>query len=171
VVAAVGVAALLLLSGGGGDDAADDLAGATGGESTSEGRPGTEDDERGPETPVLDQARLVVPTGLEAVPSEAGVQLEWSSGDGGEYPGPFAVLVLSEQDAPRVEMAVDRPSLLIPAVDLRPDNGYCFGVARLDTIDEISPGRGADVGGYDVGAAYSEMVCIRGATEDTVRTD
>lgn len=121
--------------------------------------------------------QLLVPTGLDVHASEAGVQLDWDETDTDS----FAVLVLSETAPPRIETTMDGPSLFIPVLDLRTDDGYCFAVARLDMVanatDEGAPG---DVGGSDgeedglaseIGPAFSPVVCIRGAAEDTIRTE
>lgn len=136
-----------------------------------------EEDAEGPNGGVEAPDDVVAPTGLVAHTSDAGAQLEWDE----TSTESFVVLVLSETQPPRVETTTDGPSLLIPAVDWSRDDGYCFAVARLDMVadtDDGAPfedGVGADPDQGDlaseIGPAFSSVVCIRGAAEDTVRTD
>ncbi len=103
-------------------------------------------------------AGVAAPTGLEAAESEAGVQLDWDdSGSSG-----YVVLVMSGAEPPRVLPAVDSPSVLVPAAALRPDDGYCFAVATVEGIAATPADQAA--------AAFGPPICIRGASEGTVRT-
>jgi hypothetical protein len=95
------------------------------------------------------------PTGLTAVESAAGVQLDWDGDDSASY----AILMLSETAAPKVVPAEAGASLLIPATSLRADDAYCFAVAYLDALETVDHSEDA----------FSPPTCIRGASEDTVR--
>jgi tRNA A-37 threonylcarbamoyl transferase component Bud32 len=111
----------------------------------------------GPDQPATTSTSLVVPTGLAAVESAAGVQLDW---EGPEADG-YAVLMLSEIAAPRVLPVDAGTSMLVPTTSLVPDDAYCFAVAYVAGL-EAAP-RSED--------AFSPPACIRGASEDTVRPD
>jgi hypothetical protein len=106
-----------------------------------------------PDTPTT---TVAVPSGLTAVESPAGVQLDWDGDDAEVY----AVLMMSEIVEPQVLPAETGSSLLVPATRLSPDDAYCFAVAYLAGLEGASP-RTED--------AFGPPVCIRGAAEDTVR--
>jgi serine/threonine protein kinase len=99
---------------------------------------------------------LPPPTGLEAVESAAGVQLDWE-GDESEV---YAVLMMSESAEPQVLPAESGTSLLVAEPLLLPDDGYCFAVAYLSGLQAASPSSED---------AFGPPTCIRGASEDTVR--
>jgi hypothetical protein len=115
------------------------------------------DPETGPDPQSTTSTSLVVPTGLTAVESAAGVQLDW---DGPESDG-YAVLMLSEIAAPRVLPVDQGTSMLVPTTSLVPDDAYCFAVAYVAGL-EAAP---------ESEDAFSPPICIRGASEDTVRPD
>jgi hypothetical protein len=100
---------------------------------------------------------LVVPTGLTAVESAAGVQLDWEGPESDSY----AVLMLSEIAAPRVLPVDAGTSMLVPTTSLVPDDAYCFAVAYVAGLEAAPSSEDA----------FSPPVCIRGASEDTVRPD
>jgi hypothetical protein len=109
-------------------------------------------------TTAANGSQAEVPTGLVATESEAGVNLDWEGDDTVDY----VILVLSEADPPNLVPVTTGSAHLIEATAVRPDTGYCYSVARLDTVDAIPEEEASD--------AFSPPVCIRGAAEDTVRT-
>lgn len=110
----------------------------------------------GPGPTSTEAPNAAVPTGLGALESPAGVQLDWE----GVATSTYAVLVMSETTAPTVLTADDGPGFLVPSAELRTGVGYCFAVADMAALD---------TSGGDTEAAFSTPVCIRGASEDTVR--
>jgi hypothetical protein len=101
---------------------------------------------------------IQVPTGLTATESDAGVQLAWD----GDPQAHYTVLVLSETESPTVMPAESGTSLLVPGAAL-PGTGYCFSVARLDSLMDAPAQQSTE--------AFSPPECIRGAAQDTVRTE
>jgi hypothetical protein len=99
---------------------------------------------------------LAPPTGLTAVESAAGVQLDWD----GEESEIYAVLMMSEIASPQVLPAESGTSMLIPATRMVPEDGYCFAVSYLSGLEAASQG---------TEDAFGPPACIRGASEDTVR--
>jgi hypothetical protein len=100
---------------------------------------------------------VLVPSGVAISESRAGIQLEWEGPDDAAY----AVLIMSEQELPDTKPAEDGSSLLIPETELREDDGYCFAVAYIASLNEVDERH----------AAFSPATCTRGATEETVRKE
>jgi hypothetical protein len=109
-----------------------------------------------PEPPGTPSTSLAVPAGLTAVESPAGVQLDWDGADDDTY----AVLMMSEIADPQVLPVDSGTSMLVPSTSLDADDGYCFAVAYLSSLEAASP---------NTEEAFGPPVCIRGASEDTVR--
>ena len=107
-------------------------------------------------TTEADAPDVAKPTDLTAAESPAGVQLDWTGVEGAAY----VVLVLSTEDDPTALPPATGPSRLVPATSLTPETGYCFAVAPVEALDE----------GVDTKDAFSVPACIRGATEDTIKT-
>jgi serine/threonine-protein kinase PknK len=149
VVVVAGLAATLALRPGGSGDTDDDTA------LPASGR--AEDERSDPAAGRLPAD--AEPHDISASESEAGVQLDWS----GDPDGRHVVLMLSETAPPMLLDPVEDLSLLVPAPELRPGEGYCFAVARVDAIAGIPLDERIE-------PAFSAPACIRGASRNTVRT-
>lgn len=121
---------------------------------------GTDDEPPDEEVVATDIAK---PTGLVvAADNDAGIELRWDATDGRDS---FAVLVLSESQAPRIVPVQGAPEYLIPPGDLSQDRAYCFLVAYAD-----ADGLGGTPSGQ-AATAFSTPECINGASENTVLQD
>jgi hypothetical protein len=116
-----------------------------------------DDDAGSGETAQTTTTTLLKPPGVALSESRAGIQLEWEGPDTAAY----AVLILSEQEPPDTKPAEDGSALLIPETELREDDGYCFAVAYIASLNAVD----------ERAEAFSPPTCTRGATEETVRKE
>lgn len=103
----------------------------------------------------------VVPVPVTAVENAAGVQLDW---DGGAEDSQV-VLLLSENEAPRLLQASTGTALLVPTSSLKATDGYCFTVT---SANKPTPSPALIASKLPADALVPEG-CIRGASPDTVR--
>jgi serine/threonine protein kinase len=162
----VGLAAMLVLRPGGSEGGSDGDGGSTDRQEQSPDRSLTEDPTDDP-TDTADRAggeaqapTQTEPHDIRATESDAGVQLDWAGDDRARH----VVLMLSESAPPELLDPVEDLSLLVPATELRSEEGYCFAVARVDAVVGIPVDERIE-------SAFSPPTCIRGASRNTVRTD
>lgn len=116
-------------------------------------------DEPTDSTPVDDGD--IVPVPVTAVENASGVQLDW---DGGAEDSQV-VLLLSENEAPRLLPASTGTALLVPTSSLKSTNGYCFAVT---SASRPTPSPALIAAKLPAEALVPEG-CIRGASPDSVR--
>jgi serine/threonine protein kinase len=100
-------------------------------------------------------------SGLTAVESAVGVQLDWD----GRSQGPHVVVILSTVEPPRSLPADTGTALAIPIEDLNPAAGYCFAV--VPAPEPVPPA--AELAAEIPDDALGPDSCIRSGSVSTVQ--